>query len=60
MSIYVLAFLVGVVAGLRSMTAPAGVSWGFGDRLLPQLGGFGEVVDALGAVVLDVAGAAVG
>jgi uncharacterized membrane protein len=27
MSIYVLAFLVGVVAGLRSMTAPAGLSW---------------------------------
>jgi uncharacterized membrane protein len=27
MSLYVLAFLVGVVAGLRSMTAPAGVSW---------------------------------
>jgi uncharacterized membrane protein len=27
MSIYVLAFLIGVVAGLRSMTAPAAVSW---------------------------------
>jgi uncharacterized membrane protein len=27
MSIYVLAFLVGVVAGLRSLTAPAAVSW---------------------------------
>ncbi len=27
MSTYVLAFLIGVVAGLRSMTAPAGVSW---------------------------------
>jgi uncharacterized membrane protein len=27
MSIYVLAFLIGVVAGLRSMTAPAVVSW---------------------------------
>src|SRR6201996_4006075 len=25
--IYVLAFLIGVVAGLRSMTAPAAVSW---------------------------------
>jgi uncharacterized membrane protein len=27
MSIYMLAFLIGVVAGLRSMTAPAAVSW---------------------------------
>jgi uncharacterized membrane protein len=27
MSIYVLAFLIGVVAGLRSLTAPAVVSW---------------------------------
>ena len=27
MSIYVLAFLIGVVAGLRAMTAPAAVSW---------------------------------
>src|SRR5580765_239472 len=27
MSIYVLAFLIGVVAGLRTMTAPAVVSW---------------------------------
>ena len=27
MFIYVLAFLIGVVAGLRSMTAPAAVSW---------------------------------
>jgi len=28
MSFYVLAFLIGVVAGLRAMTAPAAVSWG--------------------------------
>jgi uncharacterized membrane protein len=28
MSAYALAFLIGVVAGLRSMTAPAVVSWG--------------------------------
>jgi uncharacterized membrane protein len=28
MPIYVLAFLIGVVAGLRSLTAPAVVSWG--------------------------------
>lgn len=27
MSIYVLAFLIGVIAGLRAMTAPAAVSW---------------------------------
>ncbi len=27
MSIYVLAFLIGVVVGLRSLTAPAAVSW---------------------------------
>jgi uncharacterized membrane protein len=27
MSIYVLAFLIGVIAGLRSLTAPAVVSW---------------------------------
>src|SRR5271170_3060801 len=27
MSVYVLAFLIGVMAGLRSMTAPAVVSW---------------------------------
>ncbi len=27
MSIYVLAFLIGMVAGLRAMTAPAAVSW---------------------------------
>src|SRR5258708_23764123 len=28
MSTYVFAFLIGVVVGLRSMTAPAAVSWG--------------------------------
>lgn len=28
MGIYMLAFLIGVVAGLRAMTAPAAVSWG--------------------------------
>jgi uncharacterized membrane protein len=28
MSVYVLAFLIGVVAGLRALTAPAAVSWG--------------------------------
>lgn len=27
MSVYVLAFLIGVIAGLRAMTAPAWVSW---------------------------------
>src|SRR4051812_25987251 len=27
MSVYGLAFLIGIVAGLRSMTAPAAVSW---------------------------------
>ena len=27
MSIYVFAFLIGVIAGLRSLTAPAAVSW---------------------------------
>lgn len=27
MSLYVLAFLIGVIAGLRAMTAPAAVSW---------------------------------
>jgi uncharacterized membrane protein len=27
MSTYILAFLIGVVAGLRSMTAPAAISW---------------------------------
>src|SRR5437660_4564112 len=27
MSTYVLAFLIGIAAGLRSMTAPAAVSW---------------------------------
>ena len=27
MSVLVLAFLIGVIAGLRSMTAPAAVSW---------------------------------
>src|ERR1700689_3964857 len=27
MSIYILAFLIGVIAGLRSLTAPAAVSW---------------------------------
>src|SRR5438477_2774450 len=27
MAIYVLSFLIGMVAGLRSMTAPAAVSW---------------------------------
>src|SRR5688572_30088593 len=27
MSIYILAFFIGVVAGLRAMTAPAAISW---------------------------------
>jgi uncharacterized membrane protein len=34
MSIFVLAFLIGVIAGLRSMTAPAAVSWATRLRLL--------------------------
>jgi uncharacterized membrane protein len=45
MSVYVLAFLIGVVAGLRSMTAPAAVSWAahsgwlhLGDTWLAFLG----------------------
>jgi uncharacterized membrane protein len=33
MSTYVLAFLIGVVAGLRSMTPPAVVSWAPAWRL---------------------------
>nr|WP_199194673.1 hypothetical protein [Phyllobacterium phragmitis] len=33
MAIYLLALLIGIVAGLRAMTAPAAVSWAAGkDR----------------------------
>ena len=35
MSIYVLTFLIGVIAGLRSMTAPAAVCWAARLGLLP-------------------------
>jgi uncharacterized membrane protein len=35
MSIYVLALLIGVIAGLRSMTAPAAVSWAAALGWLP-------------------------
>ncbi|MDO9415950.1 DUF4126 domain-containing protein [Pararhizobium sp.] len=38
MSIYVLALLIGVVAGLRAMTAPAAVSWGAALGWLPLSG----------------------
>lgn len=38
MFILVLAFLIGVVAGLRAMTAPAAVSWGAHLSLLPLQG----------------------
>ncbi|HVT93436.1 MAG TPA: DUF4126 family protein [Bryobacteraceae bacterium] len=38
MSVFVLAFLIGVVAGLRSMTAPAIVSWGARLGWLPLSG----------------------
>jgi uncharacterized membrane protein len=35
MFVIVLAFLIGIVAGLRAMTAPAAVSWGARLGLLP-------------------------
>lgn len=35
MSIFVVAFLIGVVAGLRSMTAPAAISWAASLGWLP-------------------------
>ena len=64
MSLYVLALLIGVVAGLRSMTAPAAVSFGarFGYLRLSQtplafLGGsvapYVLLVCALGELVAD-------
>ncbi|WP_274627934.1 DUF4126 domain-containing protein [Arvimicrobium flavum] len=36
--LYVLALLIGVVAGLRAMTAPAAVAWGAGLGWLPLAG----------------------
>lgn len=38
MSIYLLALLIGVVAGLRTMTAPAAVSWGAALGWVPLSG----------------------
>ncbi|SIT35868.1 conserved membrane hypothetical protein [Paraburkholderia ribeironis] len=38
MSVYVLALLIGVVAGLRAMTAPAAVSWAAHIGWLPLAG----------------------
>lgn len=38
MSVYLLAFLIGVVAGLRTMTAPAAVSWAATLGWLPVSG----------------------
>ena len=35
MVVYLLAFLIGVVAGLRTMIAPAAVSWATSLGLLP-------------------------
>jgi uncharacterized membrane protein len=46
MSIYVLAFLIGVVAGLRSMTAPAVVIWGARVGWLHAEGSWLSAVDA--------------
>ena len=38
MSIYILALLIGIVAGLRSMTAPAAISWAAALGWLPLEG----------------------
>ena len=38
MIVYVLALLIGVVAGLRAMTAPAAVAWGAHLGLIPLAG----------------------
>ncbi|TCS10509.1 DUF4126 domain-containing protein [Caulobacter sp. BK020] len=39
MSLYLLALLIGIVAGLRAMTAPAAVAWGAHLGLIPLQGG---------------------
>ena len=38
MTIYLLALLIGVIAGLRTMTAPAAVAWGAWLGWLPVAG----------------------
>ncbi len=48
MSVYLIAFLVGIVAGLRAMVAPAGVSWAAATGVLRL---HGTLLSFLGAAV---------
>ena len=48
MSVYLIAFLVGIIAGLRAMVAPAGVSW---TAAIGVLRLHGTVLAFLGAAV---------
>lgn len=51
MTVYLLALIIGVVAGLRAMTAPAAVSWAAWLGILP-LGG--TILGFLGAIATPI------
>jgi uncharacterized membrane protein len=54
MSLYLLALLIGVVAGLRALSAPAAVSWAAHLGLLPLLAFLGAAVTPYILTVLAV------
>ncbi|MGB3538660.1 MAG: DUF4126 domain-containing protein [Mesorhizobium sp.] len=52
MTIYLLALLIGVIAGLRAMTAPAAVSWGTWLGWLPVAGSWASFMSHWIAVAI--------
>jgi len=52
MTIYLLALLIGVIAGLRAMTAPAAVSWGAWLGWLPVTGSWASFMSHWIAVAI--------
>jgi uncharacterized membrane protein len=52
MTIYLLALLIGVIAGLRAMTAPAAVSWGAWLGWLPVAGSWASFMSHWIAVAI--------
>ncbi len=52
MTIYLLALLIGVIAGLRAMTAPAAVSWGAWLGWLPVAGTWASFMGHWIAVII--------
>lgn len=59
MTLYLLAFLIGIIAGLRAMTAPAAVSWGVALGWLPLAGTWASFMGHWAAIAIFTVAAVV-